>query len=280
MSTHALTDLGGSSRQSLATARTKLDATVKGASAQDAGAVAEDLFAVVAILDSSMALRRALTDSSREGGEKSSLVKELFGSKISSKSAELLADLATLRWSSPSDLADAIEQLAIEASASAANIAGELDRLEDELFTFAKVVASDAELRQSLSASKYSVEAKRSLVSNLMGSKISGSSSTLLGHLVAGLRGRNIESTIAFYSHATAARRNRVIALVRSAIALTSAQRDSLEKILTTKIGQPVRLNLEIDSMVMGGISIRFADELIDATIVNRLAEAGRSLAG
>jgi F0F1-type ATP synthase delta subunit len=30
----------------------------------------------------------------------------------------------------------------------------------------------------------------------------------------------------------------------------------------------------------MGGISIRFADELIDATIVNRLADASRALAG
>ncbi|NDB37758.1 MAG: F0F1 ATP synthase subunit delta, partial [Actinobacteria bacterium] len=30
---------------------------------------------------------------------------------------------------------------------------------------------------------------------------------------------------------------------------------------------------------VLGGLSIRFADELIDATIVNRLADAGRALA-
>ncbi|MFN9960266.1 MAG: F0F1 ATP synthase subunit delta [bacterium] len=45
-------------------------------------------------------------------------------------------------------------------------------------------------------------------------------------------------------------------------------------------MGQPVRLNVEIDPTVIGGLSIRFADELIDATIVNRLAEASRALAG
>jgi len=30
----------------------------------------------------------------------------------------------------------------------------------------------------------------------------------------------------------------------------------------------------------LGGLSIRFADEVIDGTIVNRLAEASRALAG
>ena len=280
MTTNALTDLGGSSRQSLASARTSLDVALKGGSSADASTLAEDLFSVVAALDSSTALRRALTDSSRDAKDKSDLAKNLFGAKIGSKAIELLTDVAGLRWSSPPDLGDALEQLSIEASASAANIAGELDRLEDELFAFSKVVSAHPELRQALSASKYSAEAKRELVSQIMSGKISASSSVLLGHLVSALRGRNIESAIAFYSAATAARRNRVIALVRSAIALTSAQREALEKTLTTKIGQPVRLNMEVDKTVLGGISIRFADELIDATIVSRLADAGRALAG
>jgi len=280
MSTQALTDLGGTSRQSLATARASLDGALKGSSSADASSLAEDLFTVVAALDSSTALRRALTDSSRDAKDKAALATNLFGAKIGAKASSLLTEIASLRWSSPSNLGDALEQLAIEASASAANIAGELDRLEDELFAFSKVVSSNPELRQALSASKYSGEAKRELVGEIMKGKISASTSSLLSHLVSGLRGRNIEGTIAFYSAATAERRNRVIALVRSAIALTTSQRDALEKTLTSKIGQPVRLNVEVDPEVIGGISIRFADELIDATIVNRLADAGRALAG
>jgi F-type H+-transporting ATPase subunit delta len=71
-----------------------------------------------------------------------------------------------------------------------------------------------------------------------------------------------------------------MIANVKSAIALTDSQKEKLAATLAAKIGQPVRLNVEIDPTVIGGISIRFADELIDATIVNRLAEASRALAG
>jgi len=47
---------------------------------------------------------------------------------------------------------------------------------------------------------------------------------------------------------------------------------------LTKQIGQPVHLNIEIDPSVLGGISIRFGDEVIDGTISNRLAEASRAL--
>jgi F-type H+-transporting ATPase subunit delta len=151
--------------------------------------------------------------------------------------------------------------------------------MEEELFAFSRIVVGDAELRQALNSTKYSSEGKRVLVAKLLGSKISASTTRLIGHLVSGLRGRNIESTINFYSAAIAARRERVIAHVRSAVVMTDAQKEKLTKTLSQKIGQPVRLNVEIDETVLGGLSIRFADELIDATIVSRLADAGRALA-
>ena len=280
MTNPSVSDLGGSSRQSLASARKALDAIVGGLSAGDAAAFAGELFAVVKTLDSSTPLRRALTDNSRDAHDKAALLSQLFAKNFSPRVVDLLAQVASLRWSSPSDLADAIEHLAVESSATAANLAGELDRLEEELFAFSRVVSSNPELRQTLNSAKYSVEGKRTLVNSLLGSKTSASTNRMIGELVSGLRGRNIESTIAFYSAATAARRDRVIALVRSAIALTDSQKAKLTETLMKKIGQPVRLNIEVDPTVIGGISIRFADELIDATIVNRLADAGRALAG
>ena len=277
--TTALAALGGASRQSLAAARSALDNVLKASSAADASALAIDLFAVVAALDSSTPLRRAITDGSRDAASKSKLVADLFGKSISASALKLVSDLAALRWSSPSNLGDVLEQLAVEAEASAANSANELDRLEEELFAFSRIVVSDGELRQALNSTKYSSEGKSVLVAKLLGAKIAPSTTRVIGHLVSGLRGRNIESTIAFYSAATAARKERAIAFVRSAVALTDAQKEKLTTTLSEKLGQPVRLNVEIDVTVLGGISIRFADELIDATIVSRLADAGRALA-
>jgi len=277
--TTALAALGGASRQSLASARASLDSVLKSLSIADSSTLASDLFVVVATLDSSTPLRRAITDGSRDAASKAALTSELFGKSISAHALKLVSELSALRWSSPSNLGDVLEQLAVESEASAANMANELERMEEELFTFSRIVVGDAELRQALNSTKYSSEGKRVLVAKLLGSKISASTTRLIGHLVSGLRGRNIESTINFYSAAIAARRERVIAHVRSAVVMTDAQKEKLTKTLSQKIGQPVRLNVEIDETVLGGLSIRFADELIDATIVSRLADAGRALA-
>ena len=275
----AMAALGGASRQSLIAARKSLDELLKGLSAADASALSAHLFAVVATLDSSTPLRRALTDNSRDANSKAELAKELFGKSTSDLAIKLLINLTALRWSSPSNLGDVIEQLAVEAEASVANQNNELDRLEEEIFQFSRIVASDLELRQILNSAKYSGEGKRVLVAKLLASKVSPSTSRLLAALVSGMRGRSIERTIAFYASAAAARKMRVIAHVKSAVELSQAQKDKLASSLSGKIGQPVRLNVELDPKVLGGLSIRFADELIDATIVNRLADAGRALA-
>lgn len=275
----AMTALGGASRQSLIAARKSLDELLKGLSAADASALSAHLFAVVATLDSSTPLRRALTDNSRDANSKAELAKELFAKSTSDLSIKLLISLTALRWSSPSNLGDVIEQLAVEAESSVANQNNELDRLEEEIFQFSRIVASDLELRQILNSSKYSSEGKRVLVAKLLASKVCPSTSRLLASLVSGMRGRSIEKTIAFYASAAAARKMRVIAHVKSAVELSQAQKDKLASSLSGKIGQPVRLNVELDPKVLGGLSIRFADELIDATIVNRLADAGRALA-
>jgi len=274
-----LAALGGASRQALIAARKLLDELLKGLSAADASALSAQLFAVVTTLDSSTPLRRALTDNSRDANSKAELAKELFAKSTSDLTIKLLISLTALRWSSPSNLGDVIEQLAVEAEASVANQNNELDRLEEEIFHFSRIVASELELRQILNSPKYSSEGKRVLVAKLLASKVCPSTSRLLASLVSGMRGRSIEKTIAFYASATAARKMRVIAHVKSAVELSQAQKDKLASSLSGKIGQPVRLNVELDPKVLGGLSIRFADELIDATIVNRLADAGRALA-
>ena len=272
-------ELGGTSRQAMAAARTSLDLALKGKSDSEIAKFAADLFTALEALDSSTPLRRAITDASRDAKDRAKLVSDVF-SKGAPSVTNFIGELTQLKWSAPNDLVDTIEQLAVEAEASAANVSGDLDRLEEELFAFSRIVSGDSELRQALSSSTYSAEGKRVLAAKIFGGKVAPATGRVLGHLVGGLRGRNLEATINFYIKATAARRNRLIATVKSAIELSSQQREKLAATLAAKIGQQVRLNIEIDPTVIGGISVRFADELIDATIVNRLADASRALAG
>ena len=268
---------GGSSRKSLVASRVLLDAAVKGADANSASAVSSELFFVADVLSSNIAVRRALTDPSRDGTAKAAFISDLLGKKIGALALGLITELSSLRWSSAKDLVLVIEQLAIEAEASAANIAGELDRVEDEIFTAATAFASSSELRKALTSD--ATNAKATLVADIL-KGASGSTVKLVSQLVNAWRGRSIESAFADYQWALAARRNRVIALVRVASPITQAQLDRLTATLTSKVGQPVRINVEIDPSVIGGVSVKFADEMVDGSVSNRLAGAARALAG
>lgn len=269
--------LGGSSRQSLEVARGALDVAVKGATGAAAASLSAELFVVATTLHGSLSLRRAITDPSRDASAKETLVKDLFKS-LSAPAIELTTKVASLRWSNSGDLVHVLEQLAIEAQASAANIDGALDRVEDELFAAEQAVAGSSELRKAL-ITVGADSAKVGIVKDLFAKNGSPYSVALLSELVTTLRGRSIEVAFQDYKYALAARRNRVIALVRVAVALTDAQRDRLANALTAQVGQPVRINIEVDPTVLGGVAIKFADELVDGTVVNRLASAGRSMA-
>jgi F-type H+-transporting ATPase subunit delta len=268
---------GGSSRKSLVTSRVSLDAAVKGADANSASALSSELFFVADVLSTNIAVRRALTDPSRDGKAKAAFISDLLGKKIGALALGLVTELSTLRWSSAKDLVLVVEQLAIEAEASAANIAGELDRVEDEFFTAAIAFAGSSELRKALQSD--ATNAKATLVADIL-KGASGSTVKLVSQMVNAWRGRSIESAFADYQWALAARRNRVIALVRVAAPITPAQLERLTTSLTNKVGQPVRINIEIDPSVIGGVSVKFADEMVDGSVSNRLAGAARALAG
>jgi len=269
--------LGGSSRQSLVTARAALDAAVKGVDASKASMVSAELFFVADVLDTNIAVRRALTDSSRDDKSKSAFLSELFASKIGALALGITTEISAMRWSAPKDLVLVIEQLAIEAEASAANIAGELDRVEDEIFTASRAIAGSAELRKALTSD--AKLAKATLVSEIL-KGASNSTVKLVSQLANTWRGRSIESAFDDYAHALAARRNRVIALVRVAAPLSVAQQERLSTALNNQVGQPIRINIEIDPAVIGGVSVKFADELVDGTVSNRLAGAARAVVG
>jgi F-type H+-transporting ATPase subunit delta len=230
-------------------------------------------------LGQNVALRRAITDPSRHADEKEALLKQLFGSRISDKALAVAASAISQRWSSPSDLLIATEQIAIEAEAGAANAKSELDKLEEEIFTFGRALAANQDLRNALNGNPNAVAEKVTLVNEVLKNATS-STKALIAQIVNGLWGRSIENALSDIAHATSAHRNQVVAHVSSAIDLTADQKEKLASVLSKQIGQAVRVNVETNPKVIGGVSIRFRDELIDGTVISRMADASQALAG
>jgi len=270
--------LGGSSRASVSTLRKSLADLVSKQSATDAAQFSTDLFTVLTVLSSSVGLRRALTDNSRDAASKAELISNLFGKNVTEAAKTLFSQAASLRWSNPAEIADAIENLAVESASAAADKSGELEKLENQLFDFARVLIANPEFRQALNTASDTDASKVSLLESVVNGKYSLHTINLLKRVVVLRRGRSIDATLSTYSHYVSNSRNRLVAHVKTAIALTDSQTSSLIAALTKQMGKEVHINIEIDPKVLGGISIRYADDVIDGTVVNRLAEASRAL--
>ncbi len=270
--------LGGSSRASVLTLRKSLADLVSKQSATDAAQFSADLFTALTVLSSSVGLRRALTDNSRDAASKAELISNLFGKNVTEAARTLFSQAASLRWSNPAEIADAIENLAVESASAAADKSGELEQLEHQLFDFARVLIANPEFRQALNTASDTDASKVSLLESVVNGKYSLHTIKLLKRVVVLRRGRSIDATLATYSHYVSNSRNRLVAHVKTAIALTDSQISALIAALTKQMGKEVHINIEIDPKVLGGISIRYADDVIDGTVVNRLAEASRAL--
>lgn len=267
----------GASRAAFAAAREHLTEAVRGQAA--AAATGDELFGITAVLDREPALRRALTDATSPQRARARLVRALLADRVSQPTLTLLETMASQRWSLPRDLADATEQLAVLATAAAADNASQLDEVEDELFRFGRIVSAEPDLHAALASQVLPADRKRSVLGALLDGKVSGLSRRLITQAVVYPRGRSLEAALTDYARLAADWRRRLIALVRVATPLTSRQRRRLAEALTAMYGRGVQLNVVVDPAVVGGMSIEIGDDLIDGSVASRLATLRRRLA-
>ena len=82
------------------------------------------------------------------------------------------------------------------------------------------------------------------------------------------------------YVAAVARRREQLTAVVTAAVPLDDTQRHRLAQALSGIYGKPVQVNVILDPEVVGGIRVQVGSEVVDGTILRRLEEARRLLAG
>jgi F-type H+-transporting ATPase subunit delta len=264
----------GASRKSLAGLRDRLPAD------GDLNQLSEQLYSVVSLLTVQASLRRALSDPSAFDVAKVNVVDNLFASRLSAPVLELLRDAVRSRWSQPRDLLDSLEELAVDAALGAAEAAGELDEVEDELFRFERILDGEPKLRSALTDRALPAATKSGLLHTLLDGKISNVTFALLERAVLEPRGRTIEHALRDLSTLAAQRRDRLIAHVTTAVELSEAEQSDLATALGTAFEHDVRLQVVVDSSLVGGLTVRIGDEIIDASVARQLDEARRKLTG
>jgi F-type H+-transporting ATPase subunit delta len=240
----------------------------------------QELYELSDLLERNVSLSRALTDPSRSAPDKAALVESIARGKVDDEVADLLVDLVQLRWSAPTNLSHALEVLAVDAILASAQARGALETVEDEIFRFGRLLASERELRRALADKQVSIERRLALADGLVAGKVQPESQLFIHRSVSDLRARSIFSALHSIGDRAAARRARLVATVIAASPLTAAQAARLRSILEQAYGRSVRVNVGVDEKLVGGLRIAIGSDLVDASIVGRLDEARRRLAG
>lgn len=267
----------GSSRTAVAESRPALRSAMDSG---DPAVLADELFAVAGLLDDNPTLRRTVADPSREGSDKSGLLSQLLGGKVSEGAVSVASTLAGQRWARERDLTDTLESFGVESLLQGAENARAIDQVEDELFRFERLVAGHPELRDALGNRLGEPAGKAELVGSLLEDKARPETTRLAKQAVLAPRGRRFSRTIEEYLEIAAERRQQLTAVVTTAVDLTDEQRTRLANALQRIYDKPIMLQIVHDEDVIGGIRVQVGDEVVDGTVQRRLDEAKRHLAG
>ncbi|MFN2562850.1 MAG: F0F1 ATP synthase subunit delta [Jatrophihabitans sp.] len=242
--------------------------------------IADELYSVANLLAAQPRLRRTLGDPAAPEESRAQLIEQLIGSQVSKQTLQLCRAAVSLRWSTPWDLADAIEGAGDDALFAAAEKAGSVAEIEDELFRFERILQGEGEVAGLLDAYAVDTERRQALLNTLVQAKVSPITLQLLRHAVASQRKRSITLAIDDLLEKAAERQERSVARVLSAVPLSNAQQLRLAAALTALYRRPISVRTAIDPDVRGGLVVRVGDEVIDGSVATRFAEARAALAG
>ena len=164
-----------------------------------------------------------------------------------------------------------------EALVAVVQAEGDLAATEDELFAVAQALAGSDELREALADRRIPAARRQQIVEDLIGGQVAEVTTALVSMVVGAGRGGDLVRIIESAVERSAGLRNKAVAEVRSAVALSNDQQQRLAEALQRATGKDVTVKVIVDPTVMGGLVTRIGDEVIDGSVrtrINQLREA------
>ncbi len=116
------------------------------------------------------------------------------------------------------------------------------------------------------------------LIDALLSGKARATTIRLAKLALTGFGGRSFSASLARLVELTAARRERAVAYVTSAIPLTEQDEQRLGAQLAQRYGRQVSIQVIIDPEILGGLSVQIGSDLYDGTVLRRLSQARTAL--
>lgn len=276
--TGASVRLRAASRDALATLTEKFDEVAGRLRDPGLTTLADELAAVVTLLVKQPALNKHLSEPTDNASAKVRLIEQVLSGKVDDHTLDLMRTAVSQRWSAEADLVDAVEYTARLALLRRAELADEVDAVEEQLFRFGRAIDSEPHLTVLLSDYSESAEGRIGLLHKVLGDGVNETAKALLTQTVALLRGERADEAVLDLAELAVARRGEVVAHVTAAADLSDAQSTRLTEVLTRIYGHPVSVQLNVDPELLGGLTVAVGDEVIDGSIASRLAAAQTQL--
>ena len=276
----ATAKLRSGSREALNTLIERFDEVTDGQGESELSTLADELAAVTKLLNREPILARHLADPSNDAERKVGLLESLLGGQVGDPALEILKAAVSGRWSSDSNLVDAVEHVAQLSLLVRAERNGDADEVEEQLFWFGRIVDAEPQLATLLSDYRRPAEGRVQLLKSVLDRSqgVNPTTEALLTQTVDLLRGGRFDESVAAMAQLAVARRGEVIAHAKAAAELSDTQRDRLTQVLSRIYGRQVSVQLEVDSKLLGGLTVAVGDEVIDGSLSSRLADARNRL--
>ena len=155
-----------------------------------------------------------------------------------------------------------------------------LDRVEDELYRFARAFEANPDLGRQLGDSAIDLQTRTGIVTDLLDGKAHPQTINAVSYIVQAGRSRQLPEIADAVVAKAASSRSRGVAEVRSAVPLDDEQVRRLSAALQQSSGGEVDVKVVVDPDVVGGLLVRIGDTVIDGTVARRLQEMRTALTG
>jgi ATP synthase F0 subunit b/ATP synthase F1 delta subunit len=277
----ASVNLRAASREALAALVKKFDEVADGLDAAGLSSLADDLTAVAKLLIAETALNKHLAEPKDDAAPAVRLLERLLDGKVGAPALDIVKTAVSQRWSTESNLVEAVEHVARLALLVRADKANQSEEVEDQLFKFGRVLDTDPRLITLLSDYTTPAEGRLGLLAKVLdggGSAVNENAAALLAQTVELLRGERADEAVADLAELAVSRRGEVVAHVGAAAELSDAQQSRLTEVLGRIYGHPVSLQQNVDPELLGGLLISVGDEVIDGAVSSRLTAAKSGL--
>jgi F-type H+-transporting ATPase subunit delta len=149
---------------------------------------------------------------------------------------------------------------------------GALAVVEEELFKLSDVLAQSDDLRSTLTDTDLPSEKRQEIIQDLLGrANATPITTSLVSFIVGAGHARDLPGIISSLVERAASDRKHAVAEIRSAVPLDEDQRKRLASALSKNLGKEVEVKVHVDPSVLGGLSARVGDVVIDGTVRHRL---------